>query len=372
MRKHIASHAAIRGIAAMMVIAYHLREGALYLSPRLVPSPFLDRGYLWVDLFFVLSGFIITYTAAPNGAPLNWSDTKRFWTARATRIYPLHLFCTAMFVLLALVNLYFDLRGGRELDPLWSWQGLFRLVQEMLLVQSVNAPGFHPLNAVSWSISAEMFAYAFFPVMLLVARRRWGMPFMLVLSLLFYSTILLRHGTLHIPYGLSPLRCLAAFVIGQAICLHRESWASLSDKAANTLQLGAIAAILAIMALPVNDVFVIAPFAVLVGASWTDRGAIGAIFQSRPLQFLGETSYSIYLMHWWTLMAINFLWIRTVLKLDLPYAVQQASWMIAVPVCAIPVAAFTYRFIELPTRRHFKRRREAARVRAEPAAQPAG
>jgi peptidoglycan/LPS O-acetylase OafA/YrhL len=366
MRRHIASHAAIRGVAAVLVIGYHLREGALYLSPRLVPWLFVDRGYLWVDLFFVLSGFIITYTVAPDGAALNWADTKRFWMARATRIYPLHFFCTAMFILLWLANLFFDIRGGGPLDPLWSWPGLFRLIQEVLLVQAVNPPGFHPLNAVSWSISAEMFAYALLPVMLLVARHRWGVPLMLSLSLLFYGWILAQHRTLHIPYGLAPVRCLAAFAIGQAICLYRDYWARLSEMVINVLQFIAVFAIVAIMALPVNDVFVIAAFALLVAASWTDRGAIAAVLKTPTLQFLGEISYSIYLMHWWTLLAINFLWIHIVMKLGLPYIVQQVSWMIAVPVCAIPVAACTYRFIELPTRQHFKRRREAARV-AKPA-----
>lgn len=346
-----------------MVIAYHLREGALYLSPRLTPSLFMDRGHLWVDLFFILSGFIITYTASADGAPLSWTDTKRFWSARITRIFPLHLFCTALFLLLTLATAALALKAGKPLGPYWSFDGLASLVQEALLIHSIGLPGFLPLNAVSWSISAEMFAYALLPVMLIVGRRKGGMPLMLALSLLFYAWILWRDGKpddLHLSYGLSPLRCLAAFMIGQAICLHRDFWERLPDAMLALLQLAALASAFAVMALPVSDVFVIPPFALLVAATWPDRGWLCVLLKLRPLQYLGDISYSIYLMHWWSLMAVNMLFPYTIARLHLPYALEQGAWMIAVPLCAISAAAFTYHFIELPTRRHFKRRRETA------------
>lgn len=351
-----------------MVIAFHLRDGAFHLKPRLEPSLFLSRGYLWVDLFFVLSGFIITYTATPDGRPLSWENVKRFWMSRVTRIFPLHLFSTALFLLLAAATAGMALMHGEPLGPRWTMHGLASTLEEVTLIHAIGLPGFQPLSAVSWSISAEMYAYALFPVMILVAGWRWGIALLFLVPLLFYGWVLGAGHSLHIPYGLSIIRCLAAFVIGLAICLHRDRWARLSDRTSTALQIVGLGGALLLMALPVNDVLVIPCFALLVAASWSDRGWLPAIFKARPLQYLGEISYSLYLMHWWTMMALLFLWQRTVMKLGLPYWTEQIAWILAVPPLAIAIASLTYRFVELPTRTHFRKRREAGVAKLMPAA----
>lgn len=359
MRRHIASHAAIRGLAASMVIAYHLREGAFHLSPRFEPSRFLDRGYLWVDLFFILSGFIIAYTATPDGRPLSWANVRRFWMSRVTRIFPLHLVSTLLFILLSAAISVLALRHGDPVEPLWTLRGLVGALEEVLLVHAIGLPGVPPLSAVSWSISAEMYAYALFPVMIIVAARRWGLALLALVPLAFYGWLFARGADLHISYGLAIIRCFAAFIIGLAICLHRDRWARLSDSMSTVLQFLGLGGALLLMALPVNDVFVIPLFALLVLASWSDHGLLPALLKARPLQYLGEISYSLYLMHWWGMMALLFVWQRTIAKLGLSFWTEQLLWALAVPPLALILATLTYRYVELPTRTHFKRRREA-------------
>ncbi|MDF0542837.1 acyltransferase [Sphingobium sp. H39-3-25] len=366
MRKHIASHAAIRGITACMIIIYHVREGALHLQPRLTHPQSMERWYLLVDIFFILSGFIITYTTSPNGKPLDWEQSKRFWFSRITRIYPLHLFCTAMFLLMASANALNALRKGAPLDPLWSMEGVGWVVQEALLIQSVGIPGFRWLNPVTWSISAEMFAYVLFPLLLLATARRSGILLLLSFSLAFYGWVFATGEKLDMCYGLAPLRCLAAFIIGQAICLYRDFWERLSPGACDALQMASVVGITAVTMLPVSDVYGIPCAALLVAASWPDRGRIAAFLSTRPLQYLGEISYSLYLMHWLTLIAVTNVWIHLVSKLHLPYVVEQAGWIIAVPALSFPIAALTHHYIELPARHHFKRRRDATRVKVQP------
>src|SRR3546814_8137818 len=86
----------LRGIAALLVVVYHFSGGFL---PNLDPgrySDFVPKGYLWVDLFFVLSGFIITHAYGDAFAErARWGSIRAFLFARMARIYPLHLFVLA-------------------------------------------------------------------------------------------------------------------------------------------------------------------------------------------------------------------------------------------------------------------------------------
>ena len=77
-RRYIKSHASLRGIAALLVVFYHIQFGE---HVRLFwEVDFFRKGYLWVDLFFILSGFVISYTAALGKH--SWPQIKAFWRAR--------------------------------------------------------------------------------------------------------------------------------------------------------------------------------------------------------------------------------------------------------------------------------------------------
>ncbi|GFE75035.1 acyltransferase [Novosphingobium sp. TCA1] len=373
--RHIASHAAIRGIAAAMVVVYHLREGALYLQPRLPHPPAMERWYLLVDVFFILSGFVITYAAAPDGKPLDRAQILRFWRARAARIYPLHLFCTALLLTIAAAGALNALRRGDALDPMWSPAGLGWVLQEAALVHSLGLPGFRFLNPVSWSLSAEMGAYLLFPALLAVAARRGGTWLLLGLSVGFYAFILIEGRTLQIAYGLAPLRCLAAFVVGLAICLDRSLWARLSGRACDVLMATGAAGFALALATNLHDVLAI-PFAALaVAAAWPDRGKIAAFLARPSLQYLGEISFSLYLMHWVSLIVVTNLWMHGVSRLGLPYWAEQTGWIAAVVLLSLPAAALTHRFIERPAQHRFRQARRAgtsAGLRPAPLARGSG
>lgn len=60
--RHILSHTGLRGVAAILVVLYHAQFGAGHKLALKTTTTFFSRGYLWVDLFFILSGFIISYT----------------------------------------------------------------------------------------------------------------------------------------------------------------------------------------------------------------------------------------------------------------------------------------------------------------------
>ncbi len=154
----IAPLTGIRAIAAFWVFLRHFRTELFEAFPGLrVFAPLMNAGYLGVDLFFVLSGFILVLThLRPMTDGYSWRKALGFLWLRLGRVWPLTL------VVLALFGCYFVFRAtvadqsdfAAQLDP-------GRLLQHALLVQGWTA---HPLdwNGVDWSISAEWLAYLTF------------------------------------------------------------------------------------------------------------------------------------------------------------------------------------------------------------------
>ena len=152
-----------RGIAAWAVVLYHLRQSIEGL-PAPVEAVFA-KGYLAVDFFFLLSGFVIW---------LAWHDriagaAPRFWQKRIARIVPLHLAMLAFAVALALLAA----ARGRP-DPAFPWA---ELPLHLLLVQAWGTIGALHWNDPAWSISAELAAYLLVPLLIRgVDWRRWSTP----------------------------------------------------------------------------------------------------------------------------------------------------------------------------------------------------
>lgn len=133
---------AIRALAALVVFAYHLHPWVEF--PALRP---LQYGYAGVTLFFVLSGFILTWTYDPR------QTRTQFMLRRLARIYP-----TYLVVLLAVVM--WSLVSGKGRDP-------YALLTNLTLTHAwFTDPAIYAgINGVTWSLSCEIFFYALFPVL---------------------------------------------------------------------------------------------------------------------------------------------------------------------------------------------------------------
>src|SRR5262249_39676380 len=92
-RPEIRALTGIRGFAAVWVVLFHLQWQGMYQAfPRLEAiRPLVDRGYLGVDLFFILSGFILTWNYGEALADWRPREHVRFEIVRLARIYPVHL-----------------------------------------------------------------------------------------------------------------------------------------------------------------------------------------------------------------------------------------------------------------------------------------
>ena len=358
---HIHSHTGLRGLASLLVVAYHLQFGEGYRFPFEGHDSFLGRGYIWVDLFFVLSGFIISYTAnAERERGFSWLEARHFMRQRLARIYPLHIFCLAYLVAyLSLMALVFAAAGKTTDTGLWGSESLTALAAQILLLQSWWPPEWTAWNIPSWSISAELFAYfMFLPLVWLHGRSRsMGLLILLTIPAAFYLWIGLSTGDLDIVSGLAPLRCLAGFCLGMMIYYARRICSRMPAPTLSAVQIISSAAIISGLILDWNDIAFILPFCALVLSTWTDRGLGANILSSRQFQTLGDISYSMYLNHVPVIMILSFFWIRLADRLPMiPDPLLRIMFLLITFTSLIVISLGTLKYVEKPARSYLIRK----------------
>jgi Predicted acyltransferases len=284
----ISSHVGLRGVAALLVVFYHN-----YFLPNHLPfedwNKFFARGYLMVDLFFILSGFIMLHVY--KEIRLNQDSYYDFFVKRLARIYPLHV--VSLLGLLCAKILLFILYwiDGKSAEAFWRVPGTWEaFVAQLILIHSFlpTEPGW---NIPSWSISAEMFAYLLFPLVAVLLRRyvRTTSALMLLFSVSYYGVAASTTGSLDVTHGSAPARCLAGFLAGMLINHYaRQMLPSNQPLILSFVQCLTIVFICILLSVEVNDIFVIPFFIVLVATTMNDYGIISNIMSRKIFQFLGS------------------------------------------------------------------------------------
>ncbi|MDF7774980.1 acyltransferase [Sphingomonas sp. AOB5] len=286
----------VRGIAAWLVVFYHIR-----LAVDGLPAPalaFFAKGYLAVDFFFLLSGFVIWLSYADRIRDGGLAAIPEFLKRRIARIWPLHIFVLAGGVALALLLA----ATGREAAHF----PFAELPLHVLLLQNWGLTDTLNWNDPAWSISCELGAYLVFPfVALAIDWRR--VPTTMILAAIAALFVLLHMvfvaagaDTLgkFIPQ-LGLIRCILEFTAGTALCAlwlrWREHWvepALIATTLAAILFAGWLAD-----ALP-ETLAVPAAFAAALLALALSAGRRGNPLEAAPLHYLGEISYATYLGHY--------------------------------------------------------------------------
>ncbi len=209
----------IRAVAAVWVLFYHLQGPLDTLGVMSIPvlSDVIRVGRLGVDLFFALSGFILTHTYLRKlGPKAHARPTLEFWWLRLARIYPVH------FVMLNAAGLAVVAQAlitGENKDR--PWLNPIDYIRNLLLIQEWGPNPERGWNVVAWSLSMEWLAYLLFPVVVLALfffHRRINTPLLLVAWVVSVLPLLLRASVGDDPYyggawG-STIRVLTAFVAG--------------------------------------------------------------------------------------------------------------------------------------------------------------
>lgn len=358
----------LRGVAACLVVLFHARSTGLISNLALV-----RQGWLAVDFFFVLSGFVI---AAAYGEKLRRGFPLRaYMLLRLGRLYPLHLAMIGAFAMLDLAMLIFDVRGLSGRAPFSEYRSLPFMFAHLGLVQ-IFVPGAGlAWNGPSWSIAAEFWTYLLAALGLIMLKER--VQLLLAAIVLAAPLVLIGFGEGYLATQgwLSLVRCLFSFSIGMLTFeLHRRS----RVRGGTTAELAALALGGAAVALLPRSAWLFGcPFlfaaAILVFAR--EEGAVSKVLVTRPFRAVGAWSYSIYMVHSFVLtLYVNGLAFGgprlgqilittriddgdTLQVIDGPGAVPDLLVIVAL-VLVVGVASFTYRWLELPGRAASRRRAE--------------
>ncbi len=299
-----------RGIAAWYVVIYHIRKA---MSPYLPDAwmHFFAKGYLAVDLFFILSGFVIWLNYAPKFELDGLTAVPDFLLRRLARIYPLH------FVILSAMLLFVAMLAATgRIDP--SHYPINELPLHFLLLQHWGFTEHIRWNEPAWSISTEFAAYLCLPFgaafLTKLKRAIWLDLLAIVLlcvGLRFYFTSqnadMLGAAISH--FGL--VRCLTEFFIGTLIC---SVWnqATASQKP----WLDGFAAVTALLTFGLYSTNIIGELAAMPAflSCLVFLLARSSTWQNNPLTSrlfmrLGDVSYSTYLVHFFLWIIFKFLFV---------------------------------------------------------------
>jgi peptidoglycan/LPS O-acetylase OafA/YrhL len=294
----------LRGLAAILVAVFHFEMAIGRFVPA-ATTMFFEKSYLMVDLFFVLSGFIMLHVyGRAFDRVLRRGQLRHFFVARFARTYPLHLF---MLLLLVVIVRYLTNWG----NPPIVLEQPRDILPNVFLLQSFGVCHIYNWNIPSWSISAEWGAYLVYPFLALwISRQRKWAPILLAIGVIAVwvciEYVLPRKNPLNpaipVPHNLNTtfdygwLRGVAGFSAGMIMYqLYRLSGIDrvMGSDAATVLILLLVAAGLHFA---INDVWVVVLFAALVLNFALNNGVLHRVCNNRVLQYLGDISYSIYLM----------------------------------------------------------------------------
>lgn len=336
--RHLRSLTSLRFLAAALVVLYHC---GVQSSPDLTqPYAALRFGFLGVTFFFVLSGFVLVWSARDG------DTVGGFYRRRFARVWPLH----ALTLLLAVLLVALSLVERRWEGPPWA----FALNLALLQAWSGDVDVIYGFNGVSWSLSAEAVFYALFPLLLLRARRHGpvatiagGVALLLAGGVLAEAT-----GAMWVAVSLPACR-VGEFVVGMGLALlvHRGvprvppllamgvlagSYAALV--VGNRLSAGRLADHAWVAAL------VVLPGVALVLVAYATRDlAGGGGWLTRPVAVrLGAWSFALYLVH------------ELVLRVAHPVLVDRL-WVAPVAVVvALALAGALHEWVEQPLERRLR------------------
>lgn len=346
----------IRTLLALAIILFH------FTPPHLgILFPFVDNGYVFVSVFFLISGYVLTYNYADRATTL---IKREFWLARFSRLYPVYL--------LVLIISF------RMLQNEWQARSHFEFWQGLILTPFV-LQGWSPSvatfwNTVAWTLSCEVVLYAAFPFLI---RAPWPKkPLHLVFILLVLWIIGLVPHSLYLLLNpdhivgpvdrysstqllrflkFTPLPYACTFLTGVTL---GKLQLALRITPRQRLTLTAVS--LVAVCLFFYTVVLRTPYLLMHGGLLTPLFAalvlglsgphfLSALFSWRPLLLVGESSYCLYLIHFNVFQLLHIYHVPERLHLA-----AFDPWLSYVILVLLSIAI--YRFVETPARKAILRR----------------
>ncbi|MEJ8278756.1 acyltransferase family protein [Pseudonocardia spirodelae] len=384
----------LRIVAALWVVAFHFHFTPMAGVERVNDwlGPLVTQGALGVDLFFVLSGFVIAWTYLDQLGPrLRAGDAGRFVWARAARMWPAYAVVFHLFGVWLAARMVFGSTTDVAYQAVQPSYGVAAWLEQLVLVQMWTEPYLDGASWVgpTWSISAEWLAYLLFPVLALGFFRLRNLPFAVLAagSLLCVAPVaaaFLVVGSPYYPYSWL-VRILGGFSAGVLAMLavrrlrDTERLRATASSAATFAAVGVPFVLLAgtVAGGGLHGLAVLL-FPVLVGALvLADRGPVHHLLTRGPMVHGGRISYALYLVH---IPLFEIFWFLSDSGV-LPRGGETGHLIaLTVFVGTLPVAHLLYSLVERPARRWMRARppvrtedprTEAPHVPAAPPVPPA-
>ncbi len=327
----------MRWAAAFLVFGTHVRIFGYFdgTAARVVRTC-LRPGSTGVSFFFILSGFVLAWTARPR------DTAPAFWRRRFARVYPLHLVTALLVLALAWTILP---RGARP--------GPFAFVTNLLLVQSWSGAHsvYQSLNTVSWSLACEAFFYALFPLLWWGIRRlRAGTSIALAVGcelVVIALPVVFGEQTFGAPMDFLPLARLPEFVLGLALARFLQLRRSRGPGMAPALTV-LLAGYFLTDHVPHPYRYAactVVGFALLIVAgAAADLHAKPSLWRHPTMVRLGEISYAFYMVHL-IVMRLAEVWVGPLPRLSVGPAILLSATTF---VLALTVAWLAHTAVEVP------------------------
>lgn len=340
----IDSLTSLRFFAALGVFLHHL--GILNNSD----SPFVKtlaryffNGYSGVTFFYILSGFIISYSFNRHKISGEY-DSKDFIVFRISRLFPVHLLTLATFIYTFNI---IDIPQGVATAKLLS--NIF-LVQAIIPIQDY----YFAFNPVSWSISCELLFYIAF-VFLVRFRTKYLIAFLTISLLLnvFFAASPIGYFSSHWFLYINPFFRLSDFIIGMLFC----RW-FLASNFQPSVRMCSVFEVLSLFSLILTvyvatnyihnmnfkyDLLFIPCMFLIVATFSFNNGVVSRFLSNKFLKFLGESSFSFYMIH--------FIFVSKLNELLLPSpnnTKELVTYILIAFICSLLSSMLMFKLFELP------------------------
>ena len=338
----------LRGIAVLAVVLYH--SG--------LP---LHGGYLGVDIFFVISGYVVTLSIKQQITDNRFS-LGEFYSRRIRRLIPLLTLVNLVAVALCVffLSLFGEIQKGLSTV---RWSSFFGANIQLLNENSYTKLTRNPFRHL-WSLAVEEQFYFIYPIVAIVAiqiskwtkKYNWkawfGRLFLVLFTVSFIYYLLLTKNSLsesnlkYAFFSITPR--FWEFASGVLIAVYSSNLKKTAKPLTPVIRYTAAISLMIVLSLLHSNhqlprAILVIPVAATTGMIlFGDTGRLGKLLASRPLTYLGDVSYGWYLWHWPLIVFTSIIF---------PGNIAAA---IAVSIFALLLSHVTYQQIEKPFRRNFK------------------
>ena len=287
----------LRGIFSLMIVFFHYRE--IFLPEFLRQIFFVRQSFTFVDFFFVLSGYVIAY----NYNDLSTlSEFKNYMLKRFIRLFPLLFYTVTLMLSMDLIGNFVFPSLVENVDTLSTL--FLRYIDTLLFMNSSPILGSTSgINGVSWSISSEMISYFVFGLVSIIAAKK-SKPYILLLIILACIAFSVYNGSHFNTGDYGFIRGLISFNLGYFVYLLSLKQIKINNVFEYIIPV-ALLTVFYIMHYHLNGFnkqmfglfFIPIFFSISILILIKTNGRISTLLSKKPLLFLGDISYSLYLNH---------------------------------------------------------------------------